>query len=126
MTKAGWTYLRRLAVVMIIYGVLLSVAIIVVNRIDPGPLRYAAMLLVLPPQGGVVWAVVRLLREADEFQSRSLVESLAIGFAGGSLTCFSYGLLQVVGAPHLNWMFVWVGYALWWAIGTAIVRWHYS
>ncbi|MDO5285666.1 MAG: hypothetical protein Q4G45_02440 [Actinomycetia bacterium] len=126
MTTAGRAYVRRLTIAMASYTALLLVALLLANRLSPGLLRYAVMLLVVPPMLGVVWAVVRLLREADEFQSRSLLESLAIAFAGGSLTCFTYGLLEVVGAPHLSWMLVWAVYAAWWLVGSLVVRRHYS
>jgi hypothetical protein len=76
----------------------------------------------VPALVAVIWAVSAYLREADEFQSRSAVESLAIAFGGGSLTTFTYGLMQIVGAPELNWTFVWVVYALWWVIGGVVVR----
>lgn len=79
------------------------------------------MALPVPALLLVVRAVAKQIRESDEFQARATIESLAVGFAGGSLTTFTYGLFQVVGAPAANWMLVWAVYAAWWIIGRAVV-----
>lgn len=104
------------------YVVLLFAGIFLAQLAGASPWRFAAMVLPVPALFGIVWAVVGYVREADEFQSKSTVESLAIAFAGGSVTTFTYGLMQFVGAPQANWTFVWVVYALWWIVGSVIVR----
>jgi hypothetical protein len=119
---ASRRYLIRFGASMASYAVLLVVAIVWANGVGDSPWRFVAMALPVPALVAVVWAVVTYLREADEFQSRSTVESLAIAFGGGSLTTFTYGLMQFVGAPTLNWTWVWVVYALWWVVGGVIVR----
>lgn len=119
---ASRRYAIRLGAAMASYAVLLVLAILWVNNATGSPWRFVAMALPVPALVAVVWAVVAYLREADEFQSRSTVESLAIAFGGGSLTTFTYGLMQIVGAPELNWTFVWVVYGVWWLIAGAIVR----
>src|SRR5664279_290666 len=102
---------------MAAYIVLLFLAIVVAQAVGASPWRYAAMALPVPALVAIVWAVTGYLREADEFQSKSTVEALAIGFAGGSVTTFTYGLMQFAGAPVLNWTWVWAVYALWWIAG---------
>lgn len=104
------------------YMVLLVLAILWVTAVQDSPWRFLAMALPVPAMVGVVWAVLFYLREADEFQSRSVIESLAVAFGGGSLTTFTYGLMQIVGAPALNWTFVWVVYGAWWIVAGVIVR----
>jgi fluoride ion exporter CrcB/FEX len=104
------------------YGVLLTLGIVFAKLAGDSPWRFAAMALPVPALIGVVWAMLNYLREADEFQSKSIVEALAVGFAGGSVTTFTYGLMQLVGAPQANWTFVWMVYALWWIIGGVLVR----
>lgn len=119
---AARRYALRFGASIASYTVLLILGIIWAKAVGDSPWRFVAMALPVPAMLGVVWAVVTYLREADEFQSRSTIESLAVAFGGGSLTTFTYGLMQVVGAPALNWMFVWVVYALWWLLGGAVVR----
>ncbi len=104
------------------YAVLLVLGIVWAKSVGDSPWRFVAMALPVPATIGVVWAVATYLREADEFQTKSVVESLAVAFGGGSLTTFTYGLMQFVGAPPLNWTFAWVVYALWWVVGAAVVR----
>jgi uncharacterized integral membrane protein len=121
-SKASRRYAIRFGISMGAYVVLLFLAIFVAQAVGSSPWRFAAMALPVPALVAVVWAVIGYLREADEFQSKSTVEALAIGFAGGSVTTFTYGLMQFAGAPVLNWTFVWAVYALWWVAGGAIVR----
>src|SRR5450759_5546547 len=90
------------------------------------PTTDQTMALPVPALFAIVWSVVGYLREANELQSKSTVEALAIGFAGGSVTTFTYGLMQFVGAPQLNWTWVWAVYALWWIAGGIIVRRRYN
>jgi hypothetical protein len=121
-TKASRRYGIRFGITMGAYVVLLFLAIFLAQWAGSSPWRFAAMALPVPALIGVVWAAIGYLREADEFQSKSMVEALAVGFAGGSVTTFTYGLMQFVGAPQLNWTFVWAVYALWWIAGGIIVR----
>jgi len=121
-TAATKRYLVRFTIAISSYVVLIALAIVLARLVGDSPWRFAVMALPVPSLIAVVWAVVRYLHEADEFLSKSSVESLAIGFAGGSVTTFSYGLMQFVGAPTFNWTFVWVVYAVWWLIGGVIVR----
>src|SRR5665811_526507 len=125
-TKASRRYGIRFGITMGAYVVLLFLGIFLAQWAGSSPWRFAAMALPVPALIGVVWAALGYLREADEFQSKSMVEALAIGFAGGSVTTFTYGLMQFVGAPQLNWTWVWVVYALWWSAGAVLVRRRYS
>jgi hypothetical protein len=104
------------------YAILLALGILWATKAEGSPWRFVAMALPVPALVAVIWAVITYLREADEFQSRSTVESLAIAFGGGSLTTFTYGLMQFVGAPVLNWTWVWLVYAIWWVLSGVVVR----
>lgn len=123
--RAARAYRVRLFGSLCIYAVLLAVAIWAATMMPGSPWRFAVMALPVPALVATVWAVGRWVGESDEFESRQLMESLAIGFAGGSLLTFTYGLMQSVGAPPLNWMLVWPVYAACWLIGRAIVWWRY-
>jgi len=125
-SRASRRYKIRFGISIGAYMVLLFLAIFLAQAAGSSPWRYPAMALPVPALFAIVWAVLGYLREVDEFQSKATVEALAFAFAGGSVTTFTYGLMQVVGAPSVNWMFVWVVYATWWIVGGVIVRRRYS
>ena len=114
MTKAKRAYNRRFGLAMGAYVVLLIAGIGIAQALGDSPWRFAAMALPVPAIVGVVWAVARYAIEADEMQSADLTRSLAIAFGAGSALTFTYGIMQVVGAPPLNWMFVWMVYGACW------------
>ena len=120
--SSGRRYAIELAAVLAGYVVLLIISMIVLRTVGDSPLRWLAVLLPVPAVVGVAWAVLRRIRRSDELQSRISVESLAIGFAIGSLVTFTYGFLQLAGAPQLSWFFVWPVYAVGWLIGLAVTR----
>lgn len=122
-THADKAYLRRFAIGMGSYVLLLPLAMWLGHGPLAGsPLRFVAALLVVPSMLVIVWAVWRLAHDADELQSRMLVESLAIAFAAGSVLTFTWGMLQTMGAPALSWIFVMPVYMIAWAVATAVVR----
>lgn len=119
---ASRRYATRFTVAMASYAGLLVLGILWATNAQASPWRFVAMALPVPALVAIVWAVSAYLRDADEFQSRSAVESLAIAFGGGSLTTFTYGLMQFVGAPVLNWTWVWAVYAMWWIAASVVVK----
>jgi F0F1-type ATP synthase assembly protein I len=121
-SKATRQYGIRFSITMGSYVILLFAGIFLAQLAGSSPWRFAAMALPVPALIGVVWAMLNYLRAADELQTKSIVEALAVGFAGGSVTTFTYGLMQFVGAPPANWTFVWAVYALWWVVGGVLVR----
>lgn len=121
-TASSRRYLIRFVVVLAAYAVLLVIGITWHNSLpEASGWRWVAVALPVPALVGIVWAVYRYVVEADEMLSRDTVRALAIGFAGGSLITFTYGLFQLVGAPPLNWMFAWPVYALCWILGGVLV-----
>ncbi|WP_157973735.1 hypothetical protein [Desertihabitans aurantiacus] len=119
------TYHRELAVAIAAYVVLLLIAVLALPALETSPWRWPLMVLPVLPGLGVAWALLRFIRRSDELQSRIVVESLAIGFALGSLATLGYGFLQLAGAPPLSWIFVWPVYGLSWAVGSLIARLRY-
>ncbi|WP_152362568.1 hypothetical protein [Microlunatus speluncae] len=115
-------YALELIAVLAGYLVLLALSVVLVRAAGDSPWRWLAVLLPVPAVVAVAWAVLRQIRRSDELQGRISVEALAIGFAIGSLITFSYGFLQLAGAPQLSWFFVWPVYAVGWLIGVVITR----
>lgn len=108
-----------------LYAVLLVAALLLATTMPESPWRFAVMLLPVPALVLIVRAVALYLREADELQARILLESLGIGFAGGSLITFTWGLMQAAGAPDVSWMMVFPVYAACWVVGRVVAGWRY-
>lgn len=121
-TKASRRYVIRFSVSMAVYVVLLSAGVALANLAGESAWRFAAMALPIPAILAVIWAVARYATEADEMQSGDLTKSLAIAFGAGSAITFRYGIMQVVGAPALNWMFVWPVFAVCWLLSAWRIR----
>ena len=124
--KSDRSYLVRFGIGMGLYVILLVVALLVTRAVPDSPWRFVLMLLPVPALILVVRAVGLFLREADELQSRILLESLGIGFAGGSVITFTWGLMQTVGAPAINWTLVFPIYAGCWLIGRLVAGRRYA
>lgn len=124
--KPTRNYLTRFSIGMIGFAVLLVIALFAAQALIETPWRYVIILLPVPATAWIGYAIYRYIVEADELQSKIIVEALAIGFAGGSVITFGWGLLQSVGAPPVNWMFVFTVYAGCWLIGGFISRRRYG
>lgn len=123
MRRSGRAYLSRFAAGMGSYLLLLPLALwLARGPLRDSPVRYAAALLVVPSMLVIVWAVWRLVREADELEARQLVESLALTFAAGSILTFTWGILQTVGAPAVSWLWVMPVYMVCWLVARFVVR----
>lgn len=124
--RASRAYTRRFATALLAYAALLAVSVTALNAGVAQPWR---SLVAVAPMAAALFipvALVRLLRDIDELQRRIHLEALAIGFAGGSLLTFSYGFLQVAGAPQLSWFFVWPVYATCWMAGSLVTSRRYG
>src|SRR2546427_6769491 len=54
-----------------------------------------------------VRAIVRLVRDTDEFLRKSMLEQLAIAAAGTAGITFTYGFLEMAGFSQLSMFIVW-------------------
>ncbi|OYN92207.1 hypothetical protein [Parenemella sanctibonifatiensis] len=121
MTATNRRYLIRFAIGMAAYAITLPLAMWLLSVLGDSPWRPAAMLLVLPSLVLIVRAVWSYVREADERESRQVVESLAIGFAGGSMLTFSWGLFSQAGLPQLSIIWAMPVYMACWLIASLVV-----
>ncbi|HEX9988481.1 MAG TPA: hypothetical protein VGE45_08395 [Chloroflexia bacterium] len=71
-------------------------------------------------------AFVRFLGRIDELERRIQFEAIGFGFGGTAVLTFSYGFLENVGFPHLNWVYVFPLMIFLWGIGLAIARRKYT
>jgi hypothetical protein len=112
--------LAILAYLMVLVG---SITVLQAN--PDASWRYIVAVLPVVPAAIVLGVFVRALRHLDELQKR--IQTLAFGFSLGAtaLFTFSYGFLEGVGLPHLNWTYVLPMMAVFWGIGAAYFSWRY-
>lgn len=79
-------------------------------------------LLPLLPSAWLVWAQVRALRRADEYQRIRQLEAMAIGFATAVLLAMTGGLLDAadVGSTRQSLQITFIGSILSWVIATGL------
>lgn len=123
--SSGRRYTTRFVVAMTAYTVLLVAGISIANAIPESPWRYAAALLPVPAVITLAWALWRYVIEADELQSRMLLEGLGMSIAGTGICTFAYGMLQIVGAPALGWIWVLPMLLAWFGVGAAVTNLRY-
>src|SRR6266567_1742020 len=108
-----------LAYLMVLVG---SVTVLGANPGNAG-WRYFIAALPVIPAGVTIWIVVRALGRLDEMQKRIQVQAVGFSSVATALVTFTYGFLEGVGLPHLNWTFVLPMIAVLWGIGTAVFTW---
>ncbi|WP_432559215.1 hypothetical protein [Granulicoccus sp. GXG6511] len=122
--RSSRAYLIRFLTAAVLYTVLILISLPLSQRQPEGSvLRY--VLACLPVVGVAVgiWALWRYIREADEFQARKLLDSLAISVAGTILVTFCIGMIQTAGGPALPWVWVIPVWAVFFGAGSAWTGW---
>ena len=123
--KAHVAYLIRFTIGMLLYSLAIFSSRFWSHSVEGTPWRFVSALL---PMVGVLicaWAMMRLVREADEMQARKVMEALVISTAGTVITSIAYSLLEEVGAPRVS--LIWVGgaWALFFGVGMLWSTWRY-
>lgn len=126
MNEAGRSYMKEFTLAMVGYTVFLLGSIFIVREIPESPLRYiVAVLPVLPALYGLS-AIGRFVDRIDELQQRIQLRAAAFSAGATAIVTFTYGFLEGVGLPHLNWTFVLPIIAIFWGIGLALAGRHYQ
>ena len=124
---ASKLYLKEFGAAMIAYVVVLFVSITLIN-ISPST-AWWRIPLALTPVIPIIFAMIaymRFMRRMDEMQRRIQFEALAFGFAGAGIITFSYGFLEIVGFPHISWLWVFPLMIALWGLGGAIAARRYQ
>jgi hypothetical protein len=115
----------ELGLALLAYMMLL-IGSVTVLRGNPGASwRYEVAVVPVLPAALVVFLFVRRLAQTDELQKRIQTEAFGFALGGTALLTFTYGFLEGVGMPHLNWTFVLPLIAILWGVGTAIFTFRY-
>lgn len=118
--QANNRYLKELGLALALYIALLIIAIWLGKDMAPGALRTALFVSPMLAFLLAVRAVLRHIRNSDEFIRKTTVEHLAVA-AGVTAGCtFTYGFLEIAGFPKLSMFFVWPLMAAAWVGATAI------
>ena len=123
--KVGIAYSIRFTVGAVLYSVGVLVGLRWARSMEGDPWRFALALL---PMVGVLicaWAMMRLVREADEMQARKVMEALVISAAGTVIASIAYSLLEEVGAPRVSLMWVSAIWAFFFGVGMLWSTWRY-
>ena len=107
----------RLALVLLAYAVILAISVPLTSAYLDGVWRFPVAVTPMAPFIYGIVAYVRYLRRVDELQQRINLEALAIAFGATAAITFSYGFLEHVGLPHINWWWVWPVMGVSWMLG---------
>jgi peptidoglycan/LPS O-acetylase OafA/YrhL len=69
-----------------------------------------------------VRALLRFYGRCDELQMRIHLQALAFAFGCTAILTLTYGFLQNVGFPNINFVWVWPLMGSLWAIGAAVAQ----
>jgi len=104
-------YLRELIPTMVAYVVLLFLSVGWLRTLEGTVPRTLVTLLPVIPVAFLIRAIVRVIRDQDEFERQVDFESIAIAGGIGTFGFFTYGMLlnaQVIPAPPAEAVAIWV------------------
>lgn len=113
---------RNLWVAFGLYAVIVLLSIASIARFHLGWWRIPVALLPVLPCLLIVREMVAFFNKCDEMQVRIHLQALAFAFAGTAVLTLTYGFLQNVGFPNLNWVWVWPLMGVLWSIGQAMAK----
>ena len=102
---------------MVVYAALLITTVFILRDKPDVWWRFPIVVLPVIPVIFSSMAVVRRMRSLDELQRRIQLEAISFAFLSTAILTFTYGLLEGVGFPHLDWTFVLPLMAALWGIG---------
>ena len=126
MKQARKNYLVRFLTSMVAYVLVLILAISLANANRESGLRFLVMLLPVVPIFFAVLAFVNFFETMDELQKRIQLYAMALSVGGTAMITVTYGLLEVVGAPHLSWVWVFPLIVWLWGLGAFIAARRFS
>src|SRR5690606_39190456 len=109
-------YVRQFTASMVAYAAVLIGSVLLIRANPDAWWRYLVAVTPVVPVVVAVMAVVRRVRTFDERQQRIHPEALAFAFSCTAILTLSYGFLEGVGLPHLNWTWVLPLMALLWGV----------
>jgi hypothetical protein len=125
-TRASRRYTVQLTIAMALYVLLLVGSVLAVQRLNvEGAWRYLLILVPLLPVATIVPAVLRYVRDTDEFERQLTTESLAIAAGVTAVFSVTYAFLESAGLPHLSAWYTWLVVMGSWGIARVALRLRY-
>ena len=115
----------EIGLALLAYMMLLIGSVTLLRANPEASWRYIVAVVPVLPAALVVYLFVRRLAWLDELQKRIQTEAFGFALAGTALLTFTYGFVEGVGMPHLNWTFILPLIAVLWGVGTAIFTFRY-
>jgi hypothetical protein len=122
MNEAVKANTKQLTLGLVLYAIVLFVSIRALAGAPSVWWRIPVAVAPMLPALLVLRAVMRAFTSLDELQRRIQLEALAFGFAASAVLTFTYGFLQGVGFPQVNWTLVWPVMGSMWVLGLLIAR----
>ena len=107
------------------YAIVLSVSLSFLKVHPHSAWRIPMTLAPVIPIAFMMSAAIRGVRRMDEMQKQIQLEALVFAFCATTFLSISYGFLENVGFPSINWMWAGVGMIGLWGIGGAIASMRY-
>lgn len=125
MTAASKAYMVEFGSAMVAYVVILPVAMTFIEHYPDSPWRFVLAMLPVVPLAFALLAMLRFFGRVDELARKIHLDAVAGAAGVTAIATFAYGMLENVGAPSLNMVYVFPFTIAVWGIGTAIASWRY-
>ncbi len=120
--KPDRQYRREFLIAMGAYVILLIISISVLPGMGDNPLRYGVAILPALPIVFGMFAYIRFVQQMDELQRRIQLEALAFSVGGTGIVTFALGLLENVGGPQINMIWVFPALIMFWGVGSFLAN----
>ena len=110
---------------MTIYAALLLPSLQFLKAHPEPPWRVPVAIVPVVPIAFIVLNSVRRVRQMDELQKRKYLEAGAFAYPAMIVLSITYGFLQNVGFPAVNWMYVGVAMFLLFGVGQILAWFRY-
>jgi len=112
-------------VAMALYAVVLVASLHFLRAHPVSPWRVPVAVAPVVPIAYVAVNSVRRVRAMDELQRRKHLEAAAFAYPAMVILSITYGFLQNVGFPQVNWMFAGVDLMILFGLGQLLSWWRY-
>src|SRR5438445_13535798 len=116
-TKSAVDEKQRSPLLEFYLSTLAFAGVLVLMQYSPSPWREILRVAMIAIAGFAVWALLRLLRVADERQRRINFRTLRFAFDVGLVDSIFGGFVQGLGVLHVSWIGVLMSQLVHWSFG---------
>ncbi|MGH9615225.1 MAG: hypothetical protein ACRD28_00690 [Acidobacteriaceae bacterium] len=122
MNQSCKLYRKQCLLALGLYAIVLLLSIDAISKFHLGWWRIPVALVPVLPCLLVVRSMLAFFSRCDELQIRIHLQSLAFAFACTAILTLTYGFLQNVGFPNVNWAWVWPLMGTLWLLGQLFAK----